>query len=311
MFRPGSRQTWARPTVLRMTLPTPLVSTQWLADHLGADDLLVVDASVLRAEQPTGRPGYVSGHELYIVDGHLPGAVFADLIEDFSDPDGRFSFPRPDAARFAAAAGALGIGPGVKVVVYDRVFGQWAARLWWQLRSFGFDEVAVLDGGWTRWRAEERPIDTGHVEPTPASFEALERPELWASKADVEAVVRGDADAVLLSANTRAEFTGEEGRGHIPGSINVPLGRILDRETNRLLPADALAPLFAADGRVIAYCNSGIAAAADALALAVLGHPDIAIYDGSLAEWSADPDAPLVRAEPATTGSLQTKSVHA
>lgn len=289
-----------------MSLPTPLVSTQWLADHLGADDLLVIDASVLRAEQPNGRPGYVTGHEVYLVDGHIPGAVFADQLEEFADPDGRFAVTKPDAERFAAAAGALGIGPGTTVVVYDRVFGQWAARFWWLLRSFGFDNAAVLDGGWTKWIEEQRPTDTGHVEPTADAFLVRERPELWASKAEVESIVSGDIGATLVSANTKLEFTGEEGKGHIPGSINVPLGRVLDRDSNTLLSADALAPLFAdVDGRVITYCNSGIAAASDALALVVLGHEDVAIYDGSLAEWSADPDAPL------TLGSSQTKSVHA
>ena len=232
-----------------MSLPTPLVSTQWLADHLGTDDLVVVDASVLRSELPNGRLGYVGGHETYIIDGHLPGAVFADLIEEFSDPEGSFSFPRPDAGRFAAAAGALGIGPGKRVIVYDRVFGQWAARFWWLLRSFGFDDAAVLDGGWTRWTTEGRPTDVGHVEPSPARFEASERPELWASKGEVEAVVRGDEDAVLISANTPLEFSGESGRGHIPGSINVPLGRLLDRETNSLLPLDAVRAKFGAGRR--------------------------------------------------------------
>jgi thiosulfate/3-mercaptopyruvate sulfurtransferase len=287
-------------------LPGPLVSTQWLADHLGADDLLVVDASVLPFTQPNGRPGWLSGHETYLIDGHLPGAVFADLIEEFSDPEGRFSFPKPDAARFAAAAGALGIGRGVRVVVYDRGLGQWASRLWWLLRSFGWDDAAVLDGGWTAWTAEGRPTDIGHVEPSPRIFEAAERPELWASKAEVEAVVRGERPATLISATTPAEFTGEAGRGHIPGSINVPAGRLLDRATNTVLPVVSLLDHFGApDGQVIAYCNGGIAATLDALALTLLGHREVAIYDGSLSEWSADPAAPL------TTGSSQLKSVHA
>ena len=287
-------------------LPGPLVSTQWLADHLGADDLLVVDASVLPFTQPNGRPGWLSGHETYIVDGHIPGAVFADLIEDFSDREGRFSFPKPEAAHFAAAASALGVGPGVRVVVYDRGLGQWASRLWWLLRSFGWDDAAVLDGGWTAWVGQERPTDIGHVEPTPAAFEGVERPQLWASKADVEAVVRGDRDATLVSATTSAEFTGERGRGHIPGSVNVPAGRLVDRISNTVLPTSSLIDNFGAPDRpVIAYCNGGIAATLDALALTLLGHREVAVYDGSLAEWSADPDAPLV------TGSSQLKSMHA
>src|SRR5690606_12529650 len=107
--------------------------------------------------------GMFSGNELYIADGHLPGAVFADLLEEFSAPDARFPFTRPDAARFAAAAGALGIGRDTDVVVYDGQHGQFAARLWWLLGAFGHDRVAVLDGGLTVWRAEGRETVVGHV----------------------------------------------------------------------------------------------------------------------------------------------------
>lgn len=303
-----------------MSLPTPLVSTQWLADHLGGDDLLVIDASVLPHVQPNGRHGYLSGHELYLVDGHIPGAVFADLLEEFSDPEVRFSFPKPGPAQFAAAAGAIGIGAGTKVVLYDRGFGQWAARLWWLLRSFGWDDAAVLDGGWTRWTAEGRASETGHIEPTPAVFSAHERDGFWATKDEVRAVVDGDAEAVLLAGTSPLEFSGQEGRGHIPGSVNIPAGRLIDRETNRLLPLDALRERFSElDGPVIAYCNGGIVSSTEALALVLIGRDDVRIYDGSLSEWSADPDAPLVAGPllvsplltSETSGSLQTKSVHA
>src|SRR3954471_5861052 len=133
-----------------MTAPlidSPVVSTQWLADHLGADGLVVLDATVMPYTQPSGRQGYLSGHESYVMNGHLPGAVFADVIEELSDAGGRFPFTRPSAGQFEAAVGALGIDNGTSVVVYDAVAGQWAARLWWLFRSFGYDSVAVLDGG--------------------------------------------------------------------------------------------------------------------------------------------------------------------
>lgn len=276
----------------------PLVSTQWLADHLGADDLLIVDASVLPYTQPNGKSGYLGGHETYVMNGHLPGAVFADLIEDFSDPEGRFVFTRPGAERFAAAASALGIGPETHVVVYDRVVGQWAARLWWLLRSFGHDRVAVLDGGYAKWTAEGRETDIGHVEPVPAEFVAVEHPGFWADKADVQAIVDGDTEGALVSGAPAKEFSGAEGRGHIPGSLNVPAARLVDRASNTVLPVAALGETFAPVldvSRVVAYCNAGIAAASDALALTLLGHRNVAIYDGSLNEWSADPQAPLAR----------------
>jgi thiosulfate/3-mercaptopyruvate sulfurtransferase len=271
-------------------LHSPVVSTQWLADHLGADDLLVVDATVLPFTQPNGKHGHLSGHEVYLVNGHLPGAVFADLIEEFSDPDGSYPFTRPDTARFEAAAGALGVGSQTAVVVYDAAVGQWAARLWWLFRAFGYDNVAILDGGSQKWIAEERETTTGHVEPVPAEFVANERPELWADRADVEAIVDGTAPAALVCAVPPRDFTGETGPGHIPGSLGVPAGRLVDRDTNALLPLDQLRALFASvldEERVVVYCKGGIAAAADALALTLLGHTDVAIYDNSLNEWAS------------------------
>lgn len=291
------------PATAAPVLTSPLVSTQWLADHLGADGLVVVDASVVNFTRPDGRVGYLSGHELYLVEGHVPGAVFADLVDEFSDPDGAYPFTRPDAERFAAAAGALGVGGDATVVVYDSAVGQWAARLWWLFRAFGYDRVAVLDGGLTRWRAEERTLDTGQVEPVPAAFTARERPELWVTKADVEAVVRGEAQAALVCSTPPKEFSGEvvtrSRAGHIPGSVSAPAGLLVDRERNTLLAPDALrARLEPALGapRIITYCGGGIAAAASALALTLLGERSVAVYDGSLNEWAADPAAPLVTA---------------
>ena len=289
---------------MAVALPAPLVSAQWLADHLGADDLVVVDASVVSFTQPNGAPGRLSGHEQYIVEGHIPGALFADLIDDFSDPDGRFPYTRPDSARFAAAAGALGIGPETTVVVYDTGFGQWAARFWWLLRSFGHDSAGVLDGGLTAWVADDRPTERGHVEPSPTSFTATERADAWVDKAFLERVLRGEEEATLVCTLSAKEIDGRGRPGHIPGSSAVPLTRLVDREARITLADDhlreALAPALGAS-RVVAYCSGGIAAATAALQLVRLGETDVAIYDGSLNEWAADPEAPLV---PASSGAL-------
>jgi thiosulfate/3-mercaptopyruvate sulfurtransferase len=284
-----------------MTVPAPLVSTQWLADHLGADDLVVVDATVLPYTQPNGRPGYLSGHEQYIIDGHVPGAVFADLTEVFSDPAGSYPFTRPTVAQFEEAAASIGVSNTTTVVVYDNVVGQWASRIWWLFRAFGYDNVAVLDGGLAKWRAEERETDIGHVEPAAASFTATERPELWVDKAYVESVVDGTVTATLVCGLPPAEFAGDAGHrprlGRIPGSVSAPAGRLVDRQTNAYLNEDALRAAFApvlGDERIVTYCAGGIAAASDALALTLLGHRNVAIYDASLNEWAADERAPLV-----------------
>jgi thiosulfate/3-mercaptopyruvate sulfurtransferase len=249
---------------------------------------------VLPYTQPSGRPGYLSGHESYVVNGHLPGAAFADVIDELSDPSAALPFTRPSAEQFESAVGALGIDNETTVVVYDAVVGQWAARVWWLFRAFGYDRVAVLDGGLTAWRAEGRETEVGHVQPSGARFTAVERPEAWASTSRVQQIVDGVAPGALVCGIPAKEFTGEAGRGHIPGSVSVPAGRLVDRETNRFLPADQLRGLLPTDGPVVTYCNGGIAAASDALALVLAGHSDVALYDGSLNEWSADPSRPLV-----------------
>ena len=279
----------------------PTVSTQWLADHLGSDGLVVLDASVLQIEGFGGKPAYVTGHELYLVNGHIPGAVFADILDVFSDPNGRYGFARPDAAQFETAATSVGVDDDTTVVVYDSSVGLWASRIWWLLRSFGHDNVAVLDGGLTKWQAEQRPTERGHVRPRIAgTFTARERDGFWADKSEVQAIVAGDAPGALVCGLPRREFSGEVNHraraGHIPGSLSAPAGRLVDRETNTFLPADALQPIFgdAVGGRVVTYCAGGVAAAADALALTLIGHDQVSIYDGSLNEWAADSSAPLV-----------------
>jgi thiosulfate/3-mercaptopyruvate sulfurtransferase len=288
-------------TVPGPLLSSPVVSTQWLADHLGADNLVVLDATALPFVAPNGRTGYLTGHEQYLVSGHVPGAFFADLIDEFSDPDGAHPFTRPDAERFAAAAAAVGVSDHSTVVVYDSLVGQWASRVWWLFRAFGFDNVAVLDGGLVKWRTEDRPIERGHLEAPTGSFTPSERPELWVDKAEVERIVAGDAEGALVCAVPPREFSGDEGNrarlGHIPGSLSVPASRLVDRQTNALLGAPALRERFApvlGEPRVVSYCAGGIAAASDALVLTLLGHRNVAIYDGSLNEWVDDEHAPVV-----------------
>lgn len=280
-------------------LSSPTVSTQWLADHLGSEKLVVLDATVLLASG--AHHGFVSGHEQYILTGHIPGAGFADLLETFSDPNGRFPFTKPDQVRFEEAVGELGIDNDTEVVVYDAVFGQWASRIWWLFRSWGYDRVAVLDGGLTKWKAEGRETEIGHHDVTSSTFVGKERPELWVDKAYVERVTAGSVRAGLVCGTPPKDFSGETSArpraGHIPGSISVPAGRLVDRGGNALLDATELREKFAPvleEEHIVAYCGSGIAAAADALALTLLGHRNVVIYDGSLNEWAADPDAALV-----------------
>ncbi len=291
------------------TAPAILVSTDWLAANLGDPQVRLFDCSV-DVTIEDGKLRYGSGTGLYAAQ-HIPGAAFADLTSGLNLHDEEhhwFTLPAPDA--FASAAGALGIGDGLTVVLYDQGQTAWAARLWWQLRVNGF-AAYVLDGGFTKWQAEGRPVA---VEPTchpAATLTPHPRPELIARQSDVaaaSAAAGSDAAACLINTVGPEQHRGSApihvGRpGHIPGSGNVPYAALLDPATNAYLPAEQLRSIFAAElgataaagGRpVITYCNAGIAATSAALALAVAGVEQVAVYDGSLHEWAADPSLPLV-----------------
>jgi thiosulfate/3-mercaptopyruvate sulfurtransferase len=280
----------------------PLVRGAWLAAQLVSDDLVVLDATVhLDAPSTSDRPYDARSGLVDWQRAHVPGSRFADLVDDLSDPDARFPFTLPSPERFAAAIGRLGVGDDTMVVTYDTDTGMWAARLWWMLRVFGHDRVAVLDGGLHAWTADGRPVTD---EPTPAATRATFTPrfraELVAGKDDVVSAL-ADPGVLLVNALSPEAHRGEENRygraGRIPGSANV-YARSLLEPGGRFRAEDELRAVFAEPGaleapRVIAYCGAGISAANDALALAVLGRDDVAIYDGSMREWTADPDLPL------------------
>lgn len=291
------------PTVL-----PPIVSTEALAAELAHDrvpaDLVVLDASIGKRVGDDGTPVRHETRDAFARSGHIPGALYADLLHDFSDPAAPFEFTRPAAGAFAAAARALGVGPASRVVVYDTVDGIWAARLWWLFRAFGHDAVQVLDGGLAKWRAEGRPLALGPatIPLGDAGFEAHPRPDFFVDLDHVVAVVEGRAAGRLVCVLRPPVFAGSEQAyvrpGHIPGSLSRPYRDLIDPETNTLRPLPALratlGDLAAAPERVILYCGGGITAAGTALALTLIGARDIAIYDGSLSEWSADPALPMV-----------------
>ena len=275
----------------------PLVSVEWLAGRIGDPRLRVFDATVQvrrRFLVPTVRAGRREWRR-----AHIPGSGFADLfaLSDRSRPKRSLSLPSPEW--FAGAMGALGVSNDCTVVVYDRRENMWAARLWWMLRVFGFDDAAVLDGGWSAWCRAGRPVCSAPCGSPAASFHPSPRPDLVVSKEQVLADL-GDPDVILIDALGRRQHRGEANeygrRGHIPGSGNVTAWEILDRDTGRYRPIDELrrkvGPLLDAK-RVITYCGAGAAAASLANVLVRLGRPDVAVYDGGLMEWCADPRLPL------------------
>lgn len=288
--------------------PVPqLVEPDWLADRLGDPDLRVLDCTVhLSFDDETGERREVSGRSDWVA-GHVPGSGFADLRRDLSvtnDPAYPFEAPPPD--RFAAAMERQGVGDDTRVVLYDGAGNKWAARVWWQLRAVGFDRAGILDGGWDRWTREGRPVATGTgPAPDPGSIPVDPRPECFADAAEVSESIGRD-DRCLINALRPADHAGDGvvkyGRpGHVPDSVNVPAvgdQGIVDPESGTYRPLPELRQRFAAAGaldadRVIAYCGGGIAASSVAFTLTRLGVEDVAVYDGSLSEWGADPARPM------------------
>jgi thiosulfate/3-mercaptopyruvate sulfurtransferase len=282
------------------TAPTPmpetLVGTDWLKQHLGRPDLVVLDVTVIVEPDGTGNLRTVNGRSNY-ESGHIPTAGFADLMDDLSNSDSPLQFGLPSPEQFAAAMGRLGIGDDSRVVLYDTQGGSWAARVWWMLRWIGFDRAALLDGGLAAWTAAGGSLSTEPVERDPRSLAVNLRPELIAGQKEVRAAIDNDAirliDA-LPAMHYRGEWTMYDQRGHIPGAANVPVSSLFD-EAGHFRPVDELAALFGddKDKRTITYCGGGIAASADAFALTRLGFTDVAIYAASLEEWTANPENPM------------------
>lgn len=284
----------ARDTSLdAMTSSTHLISAAQLHERLDDARLRIVDATVHLTFDEAGAH-VASGHATYL-DEHLPGAVFADQLEALSDPDGEAPFAAAPSERFAAAVGALGIGDGDTVVVYDHVNGIWATRLAWQFGLEGYDDVLVLDGGLAAWTTAELPTESGPVDLPQATFTARRRPERLASTPDVVAATERD-DVLLVNLLDHDTFAA----GRIPGSVNVPFTDLVNAD-GTLRPLDELRTLFAGVGALdpgvkpVTYCGGGIAATAGALALQALGRDDVAIYDGSMNAWTADAERPLER----------------
>jgi thiosulfate/3-mercaptopyruvate sulfurtransferase len=280
----------------------PLVETDWLARHLGDPGVRVLECTVYL--HPADVPGgfRVESGRAKWSEGHIPGAGFADLQEDLSDRATSLRFMMPPAAQFAEAMSRYGVGDGVRVILYDRALNIWAARVWWMLRAFGFDDAAVLDGGFKKWTREGRPVSTDAGAAPSRTFTPRPRPGLIADKAGVLAAL-DDTRACVLNALTDEQHRGTGGvtygrPGRIAGSTNVPARELVDPETHAYLPLDVLRAKFTAAGaldaqRVVTYCGGGIAASSDAFVLVLLGHPNVALYDASLSEWAADPSLPM------------------
>jgi len=274
----------------------PLIETKWLEEHLGDSNLRIVDATVQVKLWPF--PRVISG-KYNFRRRHIPGAVFADLLKISNPKAPKRTFTMPSKEHFAKYMSRLGVGDQNHVVIYDERENMWAARLWWMLKTFGFEKAAVLNGGWMAWNLEKRPISSKRSIYPQGTFTPKYNPKLIADKIEVLDAI-SQKETCILSALGRRQHRGERNeygrRGHIPGAKNVTAWEILDRETKRYRPIQELYKLFEPmlnTKRVITYCGGGVAASSDAFILNLLGHKNVAVYDGGLIEWCSDRNLPL------------------
>ena len=282
--------------------PDAIVTTAWLADNLSAPNLRIFDCTTTLELSTNPRQPYrvVSGRADF-ESAHIPGAGFLDLQGDLSDRTSRFGFTMLPLPELAAAFAQAGIGDTDKVVLYSHNNPQWATRLWWMLRAIGFDNAAILDGGWEKWEAEARPISDTPTPLAPASLTLRAREDAFVGKDSVLNAINNPACCTInaLSPDLHSGKDPRYGRaGRIPGSVNVPASDVLNA-ADKTLPTPAVAAeIFAAVGagasqQIILYCGGGIWATMDAFLLHQLGYENVAVYDASMSEWAMDKSLPM------------------
>jgi len=282
-----------------------LISTAELAGIIDQSELRLFDCTTYLEPAPAGSTVpylAVPGQHTFEI-GHIPGADFLDLQGEFSDQRTELRFMMSATAQLEAAFGRHGVGANSRVVLYSIGTPMWATRFWWMLRSLGFENAAVLDGGFDKWKAEERAIETGAAKGyKPAAFKAKPKPGFFVGKDQVLAAVK-DRTAVVVNALGPQFHKGLEpsryGRpGRIPGSCNVSAATLLDPATRVFVPLVDAEAKFATQGlrqdkRVIAYCGGGISATIDLFLLHQLGYDNLTLYDGSMGEWAKDEALPI------------------
>ncbi|MCP5150642.1 MAG: sulfurtransferase [Ectothiorhodospiraceae bacterium] len=284
--------------------PEAIVSTDWLAAHLDDPKVRIFECTTYLTPPTPGvdAPYTVTSGRADYDAGHIPGAAFVDLQNELSDDvvsHLRFTLPPLDelARRFAA----VGVNAGHKVVLYSRASMNWATRVWWMLRAVGFDDAAVLDGGFDKWSLEARPTSTEPRRHPAGQFTARPRPGLFVGRAAVHDAI-GDAGICTINALTPDLHRGENPRygrpGRIPGSVNLPAADLVDPKDKSFVTADVaarhLGAVGAAPGKChIVYCGGGIAATLDAFLMHQLGFENIAVYDDSMSEWARDESLPI------------------
>ncbi len=276
-----------------------LVTTEWLACEIGASDLRVVDATKHLPDAASANFGRDARAEY--VAGHIPGAVFMDL-EELVDSGAPADSTLPSPAKFASRMQALGLGDGSRIVLYDDSAVKTSARAWFMLRLFGAQNVAILDGGIAKWKAQGRPLTMGAETLRNRHFTTWADRRPLRSKADILANISSGAEQ-LIDARGAPRFSGSEkearpgiASGHIPGAYNLPYSKLFNPEgtwKNKAGIRQAFTDAGVDLSRpLITSCGSGITACCLTFGLHLIGKDDVALYDGSWAEWGADPETP-------------------
>jgi len=276
-----------------------LVSTDWLAEHLAAPDVRIVDATWF---MPHAKRDAWAEYAAC----HIPGAVFFD-IDDIADSDSCLPHMLPTPEKFSSRVRKLGLGDGNRIVVYDANGGfSAAARVWWMFRVFGHEDIAVLNGGLPKWQAENRPLED--MPPVVRERHFTARVNHFLVRNVVQLIKNADSRKdQVIDARTPGRFAGIEAeprpcrkQGHMPGSLNLPFMSLLDADKNLTFrSAEDIADIMSKSGinpakPMVTSCGSGVTAAVLALGFYLIGHTDVAVYDGSWSEWGDHPDTPVV-----------------
>lgn len=278
-----------------------IIETDELQAILADANLRIIDCRIHFGVDDAGDIFFTSAEEDWAAE-HIPGATHVHIAEALSDRSSDLPFMLPSAEDFTAVMSRLGVGDGKRVVLYDGFYNIWAARVWWMLRAYGYTNAAVLNGGFQKWKQEKRPVVEGRETPRAATFRAEPTSRVFVDKQAVLSAI-AEKSTCLVDALPADQYSGESPvwvhrPGHIKSAANIPFNSIVDEQTHAYLPAEQLAEELATLGlasndAVVTYCHAGNAASSVAFAMALMGNERVSIYDGSLREWTADPDLPM------------------